>query len=316
MKPRVLTAAAAVLMLPCLHAEPLTDVERGELLEKLEELRNAADSRVDARFRAALAAYQAALASDEATRELLFNCIEKVNFKDQQRKSSDFRDWKRNQAENLSSPGFIKAHRLQLRWLMLTLLAASDTTGRDRLAAGAQDVIDAIVRDAGDLGIHQQVLHQAATSSFFARAYEIGPLELENWPLSPCPIEAVYEQVLLPPLRAARRADELRAAWIRRIQQEMTLQENAPDDQAAQGNRRIGMASAMRPQTYDRFIADTLPELQWNMEVDVFRHGDERGAAARMLAHIEKNISHASARRWGGEFAKLMNPEQSAETPP
>ena len=56
-------------------------------------------------------------------------------------------------------------------------------------------------------------------------------------------------------------------------------------------------------------MTETLPELQWQMEMDLFRNGDEGGAAMRMLAHIEKHLNHKSAREWGEQFKNLLSPK-------
>jgi hypothetical protein len=56
-------------------------------------------------------------------------------------------------------------------------------------------------------------------------------------------------------------------------------------------------------------MTETVPKLQWEMEVDLYNSGDERGAAVRMLAHIEKNIAHPSAREWGEQFKTLLKPK-------
>jgi len=103
MKP-MLILMAAVMSLTSAHAEVLTPAEREALLQKLEEMKANAESKVDARYRAAIAAYQAAMSSDEAAMELYLNCVEKVNFKDQQKKNSEFREWKRREDDKLSDP--------------------------------------------------------------------------------------------------------------------------------------------------------------------------------------------------------------------
>ena len=295
-----------------LHADPLTSADREALLEKLEQLRNTVDSQVDARFRAAIAAYQSAAGSEASVSDFYLNCVEKVDFKDQQRKNSDFREWKRKEADRLSAPGFADALRLQLRWLILTLRAASQNADRSQIASSAQDIVNTIVRDAAKLKDHRQILDEAVTSSVFARAYEINNVRLENWPLAPGKIGQVYDQVLLPPLRAQRKTADLRAAWIRRIQQEMAIRENTSAD-GETNNRKIGLASALRSPEYERFMSETLPELQWKMEVDLYSHGDERQAAMNMLGHLEKNLTHRSARDWGEQFIQLISPPKQED---
>ncbi|MDP3851147.1 MAG: hypothetical protein Q8Q59_11630 [Luteolibacter sp.] len=301
------------------RAETLSSADREALLEKLTALRENADSTVDKRYRMAMAAYNAAAGSDEAAMEFHLKCIEKVNFEDQQKKNSDFREWKRKEAPKLSAPGLGMALRLQLRWLILTLRATSEKADRDVLASSAREIVDAISQDAEKLKDHQQLLNQPVTGSVFAGAYDIGEVKVEKWPLAPAQIGQIYEQILLPPLRAPSRLESLRSAWIRRIQQEMAIREFWTGGAGGGGepaSKRIGMASAMRSPEYERFIIEAVPALQWQMEMDLFKNGDQRGAALRMLSHLEKHINHKSVRDWGTEFAKLLNPEKKLpETP-
>jgi hypothetical protein len=307
----------AVLAIFCCaaHGQALTEQERETLLKRLEALQSSAEERVDARFRAAIAAYTSAASSPSAASDLYLKCVEKVNFIDQKRKSQDFRDWKRRESDRLSSPGFSLALQLQLRWLILTLQAASDDADRAQLASAAQGIVNTMVEKSHTLADHQNLLGQAVTSTVFARTYEINHVEVEKWPLAPGDIGAVYDEILLPPLRARRQPQALRAAWTQRIQQEMAMREKAPPEDDSNG-RRIGLASATRSPGYERFLSDELPQLQWEMEVDLYKHGDQRDAAVRMLAHIEKNITHKEATKWGEEFVELLTPaaERVAES--
>jgi hypothetical protein len=311
--------ALALLLVPLLMmcpagAQSLSPADREALLERLEALQASADSRVDERFRTAISAYRAASASDQAALELHMNCIEKVNFKDQHRKNSDFRDWKRREDDKLSAPGLGLALRLQLSWLTLTLRAASEKTDRETLVSEVQQIIDAIVRDADKLKDHKQVLNQAVNSSFFARAYDLGTIKVEDWPLSPGQLGEVYDQILLPPHRRPDRVAALRAGWTKRIQQEMALQDSWSGE-SDPGSKRIGTAAALRSPEYELFVSEALPELQWKMELDLFRSGDEKTAALNMLAHLEKNIGHKSAREWAEEFSELLNPTKTPAVP-
>jgi hypothetical protein len=72
----------------------------------------------------------------------------------------------------------------------------------------------------------------------------------------------------------------------------------------------------MQSPAYEKFLAETQPSLQWEMETDLFRHGDESGAAVRMLAHLEKNLSHPAAREWGKQFEALLKPAAPEQPEP
>lgn len=301
------------LMIGHVHADHLSDADRETLLGNLEKIRETAVSKVDAKYRVALAAYRTAAVSDTAAMELYLNCIEKVDFQDRQKKAAEFREWKRKDADKLSDPGLRLAIRHQLRWLILTLQATSENADRAKLATEAQEIVDGIFHDAERLKSQEGLLNQAVTSSIFAKAYDITNVKVENWPLSPVQLDSIYNDILLPPYRQPSRVAQLRATWIKRIQQEGAKVE------FWMGNyheERKG-AIAVTPQSpeYEKFLELTQPKLQWDMEVDLFHCGDESGAAVRMLAHLEKHITHPSVREWGDQFKRLLKPAV-VPTPP
>lgn len=287
------------------HAQSLSDADREALLENLDKLRESASSKVDAKFRVALTAYRSAMGSDDAAIALYLNCVEKVNFTNQNRKNSDFRDWKRKEADKLSDPALRLALRHQLRWLVLTLRAASERSDRAELEPEAREIVDAIFRDSEKIGEQEPLLSQPVTSTVFAQAYEINGVKVENWPLTPIQIDQVYEQILLPPDRSASRLPELRASWIKRIQQETQKIEYWA------GNKQEERGAVQSPRLV-KFLEETSPRLQWNMEIDLFRNGDESGAAVRMLNHLEKHIAHPSAREWSDQLRGLLKPAAAA----
>lgn len=322
MKPIALFISSLILVSQ-VSAQTLSHADREALLEKLEALSAGADARVDDRFRSAINAYRSAAANDQAALELHLKCIEKVNFKDQHRKEADFREWKRKEDEKLSTSNLGYALRLQINWLSLTLRAASAKTKRDSLLPEVQQLVDAIVRDADKLKAHQQLLNQSVTSSFFARAYDINTVKVDNWPLAPGDLEKIYDQILLPPHRNPERVAALRAGWIKRIQQEIALKEVwEGNEESGKKNgedgekKKIGTADALRSPEFELFMAEELPELQWKMEVDLFKNGDEKTSSLNMLAHLEKFITHKSAPAWAGELDKLLNPKKPGEGTP
>jgi hypothetical protein len=304
------------LALPHGYAESLSDADRETLLDNLDKIRETADSKIDAKYRVAIAAYRNAVGSDDAAIDLYLNCMERVNFEEQKKKPADFREWKRKEAEKLSDPGLRLALRHQLRWLILTLQAASEKSDRGAMAAEAQGIVDSIFRDVEKLKNQEGLLGQGVTSTVFARAYEINQVKIENWPLSPVQLDGVYEEILLPPFRNSARLSQLRDTWGKRIRQEMSKKEFWGDNRRdGQGeSKRIGTLESMQSPEYTKFLEEGVPRLQWKMEVDLFRCGDESGAAVRMLAHLQKYLAHPSAREWGDEFRALLKAPANRKT--
>jgi hypothetical protein len=301
------TLLCATLTVSHAKADPLSAADREALLDSLEALRDSADELVDSRFRVAISAYRQAMDSNEAAIEFYLKCIEKVNYEDQQKKYTDFREWKRKQADHLSDPQFRLALRYQLRWLVLLLQASSEKADTAEIAKEARETLDAIFLDVDKLDTQGQILKQSVVSTVFAQAYEISNVDKSSIPTAPLQLTEFYSEVVFPPLRTPDRLEFLRAAWIKSIQQQAIEAEvwsgggNGRGQKAGQDNTRALNA--------EKFASETLPQLQWDMEMDLFSNGDEAGAAKRMLAHIEKYITHKSARKWGEDFQKLLAPE-------
>ena len=93
----------------------------------------------------------------------------------------------------------------------------------------------------------------------------------------------------------------LREAWINLIKcEDLTVMRWTGNDDRAKSD-------PLSPQ-YVKFLAETKPAMIWDMEVDVYKAGDQRGAAVRMLEHLEKNITHNKATEWEREFRELVDP--------
>ena len=301
---------ALLISAPLLHADPLSQADREALIEKLDALRDNARAKAMTKIGAAAAAFRAAMASDEAAVKLYLDCIEKVEFEDRQRSSQEFREWKRRQDDRLKDEGLRRSLRHQLRWLVLSLEAAEAGDKREALAPKAAEAVDSIFGNPEQFDGNVAALREPVTNTVFARAYNLGGAKLEDWPLSPLEVSAVFNQILLPPLRAAGKHDELRAQWTKRIRYEGIVHEHWS---GGEGGRE---KHDERSPEYEKFIAETLPDLRWQMEEDLFKAGDQKRAAINMLEHIETHVTHTKARDWAERFRTLVSPpEPAAGTP-
>ncbi|MFZ9940884.1 MAG: hypothetical protein ACO3F7_01890 [Luteolibacter sp.] len=286
------------------HAEALKPADREALLDSIEKLHQTAQSNVDSRFLSALSAYREAMVSDETAIEFYLKCTEKLEFEDKDRKEADFREWKKKHDRKISADGFGLALRQQLRWLVLTMRSSSEKSDPETIADEAAEIVDSIFGNMELLRSQSEVLKQSASGTIFSRAYEIGSYIKSPLPQSPFDLEAIYENFILPPIRATGDTTALRGAWIKRIKQEGYR--SGGGEQTREGP----ILKAPKSDAYERFVEEKLPELQWQMEVDLFRHGDEVDAAKRMCEHIEKHINHPSARKWSEALVRLIKPQE------
>lgn len=318
----------AILSLNHASAEKLKETDKELLLENLEKIQKTAKEKVDARFLGALSAFRNAMSSDSATFELFLNCKERIDFTEKYLKESDFREWKRRETEpgrKMADPEFRLALRHQLRWLMLTLEAASSSANPEKLSTDAMEIIGTIFDDPAKLKKHQDVLGEDVLGTVFAKAYDINELKVPGWVNAPGNLGQVFNSIILPPYRKPERLNELRSGWIRRIQLESLKVEHWTKNESGKNEdgkgkereseqkkeERVGTIESLKSPEYTKFIHEGLPKLQWEMETDLFKNGDENGAAVRMLAHIEKHIHHTSAKEWADQFESLLSAEQA-----
>lgn len=306
------------------HADPLSDADREALIEKLDNLRDTAKEKALGRIGIALTAYKAAMGSDEATMEFYLKCVEKVDFTDQSKSSQDFREWERRQKDRLKQEGYARCLRHQLNWLVLTLEAAEAQGNYKELAPKASSALDNIFNNPDQFGGNVNTLREPVTNTVFARAYNIGGAKVENWPLSPLEISAVFTQVVFPPLRATGKLDLLREQWVRRIRYEGLIRNGmggngggnggAGANSDSRGGRGEGRGEGRGGDNHgeeDKFTTEVLPDLKWQMEEDMYKAGDQQRASVNMLTLIETHLTHPKVRDWAERFRTLIDPPKA-----
>jgi hypothetical protein len=169
--------------------------------------------------------------------------------------------------------------------------------------------VDAIFGNPEQFDGNVAALREPVTNTVFARAYNLGGAKVENWPLSPLDISQVFNQIVFPPLRGAGKLDSLREQWLKRIRYEGVVHEFWSGGEGGRGKDE-------RSPEYEKFIAETLPDMRWQMEEDLYKAGDQRRSALNMLEHIEANLTHAKAREWGDRFRALIDPPKVVEGAP
>lgn len=285
--------------------KPLSETDRDSLLERLKEIQETSDSTVQGRFGTAMTAFRNAMESDAATHDLYLQCIEKVRFEDEAKKTNEFREWKRKHKERTDSPGYRRALRYELTWLVLTMEAARSKGAAASMGSKCLAVLDSILKDTDDLKGQESTLQGKAGDSVFAKAYGVDNINPAEWPQSPLDIAGIYDLIIMPPLRKPGTLDELRQAWKKRIGHEGLLLESWTNE---------GSDGSDRKPAFEKWKMDGLPGLTWAMEVDLFNNGDEKGASIRMLEHLKTHLKHQSAPKWIAQFTTLVEGRSDSPT--
>jgi len=255
------------------ESQYLSDSDKKELHEQLEELLNSAENSSKQRFARALTAFKSAIQSDVAAHELYLDCYEKVNFIDQQKSSQQFREWKRKHKERDDLSDFRRALRHQLNWLLLSIQVSVRPDEMHEFGAEAVKKVDQIMDELETLKSQQSVLKQRVLSSVYAKAYDINGLEAENWPLSPTDISNIYDKVIMPPLRDGSKNATLRASWDKRIKHVGLMKKEWTQKPA---KARISSKSDKGTPEYEKWLDDGYLKLLWQKEKDCYKAGEGR----------------------------------------
>ena len=275
----------------------LTETDRELLLEKLKDIQDSSNQTVQSRHSVAVTAFKDAVGSDGAALALFLKCHEKVSFEDQARKSQDFREWKRRNKDRHDEPGFKRALRHQLSWLLTTIEAAGNPNSRDKMSARATKAINDIFSDAEVLDGHQGMLGSSVLGTVFAKAYNLDELKISNWPKGPLAIDEMYDLIIMKPLRTPDNITKLKTAWNARITHVGMVHKSWGAE---------GSAGKDRNPDLEAWLIKGRLELVWRKETDLFAAGDQKAAALRMLTHLKENLKHNSAPQWIIEFTNLI----------
>ena len=285
-------------------SQELTEVDRQLLLERLDAIQKSADTAARSRFSAAVSAFRAAASSDVAANELWLKCWEKVEFKDEAKSAKNFREQRKRHKDNRDGPGFRRALRHQLNWLLLTIEVSQNEDARAKMSDKAISAIENILNDAKTLEGNGDVLRASVLGSYFARAYELDGLQVANWASAPLDISSMYENIILPPWENSESVAMLKKGWSKRIEHEGL---------ALQNFTREGEKD--RKPAFEKWYMNERLDLLWAMELDLFRYGNQRESALRMLDHVKKYLAHNKAPGWVADFTTLVKGGEIPESP-
>ena len=288
-------ASAALLVCPAaeLRGEVLSPDQIQKILAELQRVDEIVSGKQLEGRRSAFDAFRRGAANEKDAYELFMVCSKQVDFDEQGKTSTEFRDWRERQEASLKRPSRMAAMQMQLQYLVLTLRLAQGEPPL-KVLPEVETFLAALVSNAesleGDLGILQR---DNILNTPFARAYKLEQtVKMENWSMVPGNIGQVYERFVLPTMRDTH-PELVGPTWDRRIQLEGQLLKTVrKDDEVAQ----------------QKFAVETLPRLQWRRSADVFKMGQQTEGALAMLKLLQEHADHADAGEWLQDFRQLLEP--------
>lgn len=284
---------------PSSRADEPGNAEIVRMLEELAALAREAKESQAGKHTTALAAFREAAAGNTAAYEFFTECYKKINFEEQERRYSDYREWKSDKGKELRSPEHCTALRYQLQWLVIAIRAAN-AEDLGELIPAIGTYMDSVSANEESMGVYSRLLRAPVTQSVFAEVYglDTGLGALKSFEFTPANFDGIFDKTILPYYRAVEEVEPLVAAWDKRIHF------------AAKRAAEVKLEKAK-----EDYLAESLPELKWRKWSDVLAMGERGRALPEMLALIKANIRHDKSREWIAELQatlKLDEPEEAA----
>ncbi|MFN0126556.1 MAG: hypothetical protein ACKV19_07725 [Verrucomicrobiales bacterium] len=286
-----LAAVTAVLTSPS-PAQTTATPDAAKLLEQLKSLEESITKARTGNNISALATITEAAGADSKAIALWMDSVRETEFREKNKKESEYRAWRDGAGRRLSEPGAAGALRLHLQYLTLTIRVANAKNDADRseILTSLLSYLDELAQADKATLKNRQALDTSVLATPIAKRYklDISVHPPEAWSLVPGNLEAIYESSILPYLREKKDAARLQTAWARRIQQESAQVATQNSEPVTKNFREVVM-----------------PNLEWAQARDLYLAGST-AAAAKMLQVIQQNQGHKSVPQWIKEMRSIL----------
>jgi hypothetical protein len=299
---KIVILLTAVIFSSFVYADPLSQVEKEALTERLQNIREKIEKTLGSRINSIIETYRDAMVSDSVAYDFFLKCKEKVATENDGMTIHQFRAWKNQMDESLKKKSFRIGLRHQLAWAILTLKAAANPDKITQLSSECLTSLDSFYEQAELMEGEQGDV--ASGGALFLRAYHVENLKAPEWPSSQMQIAEVYNKVIMPSLRSSDKVSSLRNAWDARIRHEglktkyFTISRGLGQDKIREGDLELVLKN---------FREERLPDLLWQKELDLFRLGDQKSSALKMLKIIEENPAHIKSVDWVKSIQEIVD---------
>ncbi|MDB6149682.1 MAG: hypothetical protein JWQ44_1130 [Chthoniobacter sp.] len=311
-----LTAAAPINPAQAQDAAP---VDFAALLRDLKLIRETQVTQSKQQRQTALQQVQSAAANGERAAVIWEDAIRAVQFDGAAKEGTAFRDWKEKEGAGLSTKEGRNAARLYFTWLGLTLQRDGGATVKDlmpqvinytkELSADQQamDLLEETIKrekelSAGKHGgprrsndeqvakrIHDLVLGKGLGGSAVVQWMKIADfVKPEKWETTPGNYDGIFNQIVLPELRAQKDPRVL-DYWDMRLKKE------------AESASKAKLAFEI-----DKFNNERRPTLLWNRAEDMLLIGQRNRAMTEMFNLIKTYPKHPEGEGWLEKLENLI----------
>ncbi len=273
-----------------------------KLLEELRELKTTATENKEQRNVDIIETLLQASSSERNATNFYLKCVKTVNFERAERRSSEFRDWedRRNIERDLKADEHAVALQLQLRWLAISLRAATENDIQ-KLTDPIYEFMGDYFKVEKDLGGYRRMLLQPVSQTVFAQAYRLEDtlkLNDKNWELAPGRIDSIFDKTIMPFYRAMDDVEKLEEAWAMRLG---AVKKRAESLETAEAKKQ--------------YVEVEYPRLQWKRDLDIYKVARTDARLMGLVKHIKDHIHHAESGTWIDDVMGLLEGMTGEEEP-
>ena len=244
----------------------LSEKAIADLLKALKELGGQLGVAKSKATEKALAAFQAALTSDDKAYSLFMECTKQVEFDDKGKNGADFTEWKRrDDTKELHEPEHKQVLKLQLQWLVMSIQAGNALTDSEfaKVVAQVPAYLDTLGEAWKRMKTFRGRLNQDVINTVFGKFFklDITLQRREGWSYNPMSIDSIYDTVVLPYLRNLKKATEVSNSWKKRIQ----ILTDVLDIEEREAKQGKDDRNSKAEENNLRFKEEKLPRLEWGM---------------------------------------------------
>ena len=310
-------------------AAPLSAEDLAKLKEQVEQLEKDLAKKRGGMHASQIAILKEAMAGNEKAFNFWLDCKKEQDFDLKGKTATEFSDWKRGQIKTTgTNDAFCAGLRLQLHFLMLTVIHShAETPAQEaEVSAGAvayvealtaacekeenlaKGIISSIINTGADPGETitadnlQETLAKVREASSALGGDVLNSIFAKHLKLdgsvNPQPgaatnagnIDEIYERLILAPLVKKQDGAGLAAAWNRRIEQTARVAKATKVDEIEQ-----------------EYLTKKVPSMKFAMYRDQWNAGQQKQAAAGMMALITANPVHKDSNDWMEELKRLTS---------
>ncbi len=311
---------------PGTSATPLSAEEMAKLKEQVLLLEKDLAKKRGGMHASQIAILKEAMSGNEKAFNFWLDCKKEQDFDMKGKTATEFSEWKRTQIKTTgTNDAACAGYRLQIHFLMLLVLDSHAETPAQQaeVAAGAASYLESLTvfcekEENLAKGIMGSIMNTGADpneavtadniqetlakvreassalggdvlDSIFAKHLKLdGSVKPKSGATNAGNIDEIYDVLILEPLRKKKDSAGIAAAWTRRIEQ----------------TARVAKATKV-DEIEEEYAEVKVPAMKFSMYHDQWIAGQQKQAAAAMMALISANPTHQDSNDWMEELKRL-----------